>query len=366
MTRRKKLFLVGGGIAAILLIIAVLLVFVFDVFNLYAYKYKLKYSDYVKAGTYKGLEYKQAKVSVSKAEVKAEIKSRLAAKATTKDLKQGTVKDGDTINISYEGKIDGKTFEGGSADNSSITIGQTSMIDGFTDGLIGAKVGSTVTLNLQFPKDYSEEKVAGKKVVFDITVNSKQVTTEPKYDLSFIKSNSNFDNKKDYEKSVKEDLRKSKQETEDSNVKTALWNQVVASSKMKKYPKKQLQYEQDQLIDRYKKMATSYSMEWDDFLKQYMNTTEKKFNKQARSYAKNVVKQKLVLHLVAEQEGISVSNKEYKQYLKDLLKNAGFTEDTFKQQYSESIEKYAKENDFRTNLLTDKVLDQVIKYGKKI
>ena len=69
------------------------------------------------------------------------------------------------------------------------------------------------------------------------------------------------------------------------------------------------------------------------------------------------------MHYIAKKEGLKVSDQEYKDYLKNLLKDAGFTEETFQQQYSESIEDYAEENDFRTNLLLQKVIDKIKEYG---
>ena len=111
-------------------------------------------------------------------------------------------------------------------------------------------------------------------------------------------------------------------------------------------------------------MAKSYSMDWSDFLKQYMNMSESQFKKEAKSYAKTVVKQKLIMHEIAKKEGLKVTKKEYNDYLQKLLKDSGFTEETFKQQYSESIEDYADENDFKTNLLLQDVLDKVMEYGK--
>ena len=95
-----------------------------------------------------------------------------------------------------------------------------------------------------------------------------------------------------------------------------------------------------------------------------MGMDKKEFRKQVKKYAKTVVKQKLVMYSIAKKEGLKVSKNEYKDYLADLLKNAGFTEEAFQQQYGESIEDYAEENDFKTNLLMDKVLDKVMEYGK--
>ncbi len=366
MTKRKKIIIGCSAAVAVIAVIILLMVFVFDTFGLFTSEYKLNYDKYVKVGDYKGLSYDKIKVSVTNKEVKAQIKSNVSAKATTKSVKSGTVKDGDTINISYVGKVNGKTFSGGSAENSNITIGQTSMIDGFTDGLIGKKVGSKVKLNLRFPKNYSANtKLSNKKVVFTVTINSKQVTTTPKYNLAFVKKYTSYKTLKAYEDSVKKELLATKKSEKENEVKNTLWNQVVASSKVKKYPQKQLQYEQDQVIARYKKMAKSYNLSWSKFLKTYMKTDSKSFNKQAKSYAKSVVKQKLVMHSIAKKEGLKVTNKEYKNYLSKLLKEAGFTEESFKSQYGQSIEEYGKDNDYKTNLLLQKVLNKVMKYGKE-
>ena len=359
MTKKKKLIIAGSIVIAIA-VIAALLVFVFDVFGLFTSQYNLNYSKYVKVGTYKNLQYDKISVSVTDKEIQSEIKTRVKAKATTKSVESGTVKNGDTINVSYVGKINGKTFSGGSASKTNITIGTTSMIDGFTDGLIGKSIGSKVTLHLQFPKSYSDSKVAGKKVVFTVTINSKQVTVTPTYNLAFVKKYTKYNTIKAYEASVKKDLLKTKKSNAESTVKTNLWNQVVANSTIKKYPKKQLQYEIDQTTAQYKKMAKNYNMTWKKFLKSYMNLSESEYNTQAKAYAKSKVKQKLVMYAIADKEGIKVTNKEYKEYLSSLLSNAGFTEATFKKQYSESIQDYGKENDLRSSLLLNKVLDKVM------
>ena len=364
MTKKKKLIIGISSAAVIVVILALLLIFVFDVFGLFTSSYRLDYDKYIKLGNYKGLEYDKISVSVSDKEVKEEINNRLEAKTETKDETSGTVKDGDTITISYVGKIDGKTFAGGSAENSTITIGETQMIDGFIDGLIGKKVGDKVTLNLKFPKDYQNEDVAGKKVVFDVTIKSKQVKSTPKYNLDFVKENSNSKTLEEYEASVKKDLEKQKTESAEDGVKQTLWSQVVASSKVKKYPKKQLAYEEKQFIKKYKDMAKSYGATWKDFLKQYMQMSEKDFNKQTKEYAKTVVAQKLTMHAIAEKEDLEVSSKEYKNRLDELLKQAGFTKEQFQQQYNQSIEEYAKANDFGSSFLLEKVEQFILDNGK--
>ena len=84
---------------------------------------------------------------------------------------EGTVENGDNVNIDYVGKKDGEAFEGGTAEGQDLVIGSGSFIDGFEEGLIGKEIGSTVDLNLTFPEDYGVEELNGADVVFTVTIN---------------------------------------------------------------------------------------------------------------------------------------------------------------------------------------------------
>ena len=84
-----------------------------------------------------------------------------------------TVKDGDTVNIDYVGKIDGTAFDGGSTNGkgTDLVIGSGSYIDDFEDQLVGAHPGDKVEVTVTFPDDYQATDLAGKEAVFDVTVN---------------------------------------------------------------------------------------------------------------------------------------------------------------------------------------------------
>ena len=111
---------------------------------------------------------------------------------TTEEKTSGTVADGDVVHITYVGKIDGEEFEGGTSsdDGTDLTIGSGTFIDGFEDGLIGKKIGSTVDLDLTFPEDYSDEDVAGKDVTFTVDIEYVEVTNTPEFTDDFVKENS--------------------------------------------------------------------------------------------------------------------------------------------------------------------------------
>lgn len=85
-----------------------------------------------------------------------------------------TVKDGDTVNIDYVGKIDGTAFDGGSTNGqgTDLEIGSGSYIDDFEDQLVGAHPGDEVEVTVTFPDDYGAADLAGKEAVFDVTVKT--------------------------------------------------------------------------------------------------------------------------------------------------------------------------------------------------
>ena len=101
-----------------------------------------------------------------------------AAEDTTDETAEVTdssleVKDGDTVNIDYVGKIDDVAFDGGSTDGNGtdLVIGSGSYIDNFEEQLIGAHPGDEVEVKVTFPDDYQATDLAGKEAVFDVTVN---------------------------------------------------------------------------------------------------------------------------------------------------------------------------------------------------
>ena len=327
-----------------------------------AYDYDL--SEYVKVGEYKGLTYDKIKVSVSETEVQEEIKNRCNSAATTEEVKEGTVKDGDTINVSYEGRIDGETFEGGTSDSYDITIGQTSMIDGFVEGLVGKKVGETVTLNLKFPDDYHNEDVAGKDVVFDVKIKSKKITVVPEYNLDFVKANSECSTLEEYEKSVKADLKKEKEESAKETTMQALWSKLVEASEVIKYPEEELNAIKTTTKDSLVQQIESSGSNLEDYLES-QNTDEETIDKQISDYAEGRVFNEMIIYTIARAEKLEVTDKEYNEYIDNMLSSSGTDEESFKEMYGVSIQEYCENEGLRPALLYNKVMEKVFEYAKE-
>ena len=137
-----------------------------------------------------------AKMSTAKLE-------RLSAEVTEADLdkmienlrKQRTewkevsrkAKEGDRLSVDFSGTIEGEAFAGNSGKNVPVTLGSGRMIDGFEKGLIGAKAGDDVVLDLQFPENYGSKDVAGKPVQFQVTVNKVESPELPEVNEEFAK-----------------------------------------------------------------------------------------------------------------------------------------------------------------------------------
>ena len=138
------------------------------------------------------LEIDKADVEVSDSTLESAVTSMQSHYATTEEVTEGTVEEGDKIHIVYTGRIDGEEFDGGSTgeDGTDITVGSANYIDGFEDGLVGEQVGSTVTLDLTFPEDYGNEELNGKDVTFEVEIQYKEVTNTPEATDEFIKENS--------------------------------------------------------------------------------------------------------------------------------------------------------------------------------
>lgn len=276
--------------------------------NVYPYEYDVE--SMVKLGEYKGLTYTETDVSVSDDEVESQINSTLTAHATAEQITDRAVEDGDTVNIDFEGKIDGKTFDGGTASGASLTIGSGTFIDGFEDGLIGVKPGDKTTLKLKFPDEYkTNTDLAGKDVTFDVTVNYiKGDDIVPELDDDFVKGLNIDDvsNVKEYRAYVKSQLQANKESEAEKSKQSELLQQAVDNAEIKEIPEELVTQYDTQYTDYYKQYASYFGLELSDFLTQYMNQTEEEFNQSAEDYGKERAGYMLVVSAIAKAEKVDV------------------------------------------------------------
>lgn len=321
----------------------------------------LNLDDYLKVGDYKGVEVEEVNVTVEKSEIGDEIVAALDAAATQEEVKKGNaVKTQDTVNIDYVGKIDGNTFDGGSAEGTDLVLGSGTFIDGFEDGLVGHKVGEKgIKLNLAFPLNYSSEELQGKDVVFTVDINSATRTVTPEYDLEFVKTQGDYDSTEEYEKAIKQQLLDSKEAEAVQNQKNEVWSQVLEDTEVKKYPKEMVQH----YIDTYSAQVDSIAQEQDYTREEVMQqlygiTSEEALQKQFKEAARLLVKQEMLIEYIAAKENLTYTDDEAKA-LKEDIESQGYDEDMVEEQTGRTMKQY-----IHIELLYEKVQDFLLEKAK--
>ena len=134
------------------------------------------------------MEVKQPAVKVAASDVDEMIETLRKQQQEWSEVEATTAaKEGDLLVINFEGKMDGETFEGGSAEDFSVELGSGRMLKDFEDALVGMKVGEEKDTEVTFPEDYPAESLKGKKAQFNLTVEKVSNSVLPEVDKEFIK-----------------------------------------------------------------------------------------------------------------------------------------------------------------------------------
>lgn len=136
-----------------------------------------------------GLKLEKLTVSVSDAEVDAAVERIAGQQKSFVDAKKGKKAElGDQVVVDFTGKLNGKEFEGGKAEEQAIELGSGRLIPGFEEQLVGVKAGDETVINVTFPDDYPSAELKGKQATFDIKVHAVKVAGEAKIDDEFAKN----------------------------------------------------------------------------------------------------------------------------------------------------------------------------------
>lgn len=247
-------------------------------------------SEYVTLGNYKDLsvdtsseEYKSAYTGI----VQKDINSNNIVNKTVK----GKVKDGDTVNIDYEGKRDGVAFQGGTAKGYDLKIGSGTFIPGFESGLIGVNIGDTVDLNLKFPENYGKSDLAGAAVVFTVKVNYVKNDGEVKMEDHY--SELGFTSFEEYE-----------QNTRKRTVGALLFEKVLGESVVKGYPEKDKKILVNAVYDYYDNhYKKNYNMDFATVLSRN-NMTKEDFINQRSASADTQMKDQMIYYSILRAENL--------------------------------------------------------------
>jgi len=269
-------------------------------------------------GEYKGLEVPKAEVSVSEAEIDAEIE-RLQQRNASVTTVERPVQEGDTAVIDFEGFVDGVAFEGGKGENFSLKIGSGTFIPGFEAELIGVSAGEEKDVNVTFPEDYTASELAGKPAVFKCKVHEVKETKLPELDDEFVKDVSECDTMAELREDIRKRFTDRKQAEVDEAFEVACVEKAAANMTCE-IPDSMYQDMADRLLEQYGYQLQMGGMKLEDYAKM-MGTDLNGLRQMMLPNAQVRVRNDLCLAKIIEVEGIDMTDEEIEAEYATLAEN---------------------------------------------
>lgn len=266
--------------------------------------------------TYKGVEIPYSEIEYTDAKIDADIESLMAGYEELSEDEGLKVSDGDKVNISYSGSIDGELFDRGQSDSYDLEIGSGTFIDTFEEQLIGADNGSEVIVNVTFPDDYSTTDLAGKPAEF--VVNIKGIYVTPEFTDEFVQENLS-----DYASTVEEYRTYLKDISEADNKDAWLTTYLKENSTVNSYPRKYVKqlksiqkYDDLQSYQYMNEMYQSYlGYSYYNSFEDYIGMSEADYDISLQDKCKEICKENMVYQAIVELEGAVADADYYKAYL---------------------------------------------------
>ncbi len=267
--------------------------------------------DYVVLGEYKGVSVDLDEPEVSEEYLQGYIDYVLSYDAVSVEVTDRSVEMGDTVNIDYEGKMDGVAFEGGTAQGADLTIGSGRFIDGFEDGIIGMEIGQTRELELSFPDPYENNPdLAGKPVVFTVTVNSITVEQTPELTDEYvaglgIEDCSTVEEFRNYTYDI---LMEQAQENFQNEKINAALEIAEANAVFEEVPQGMLNRMNETLTSNISAYSSMYGMEIGDYVAYVYGGSADAYEDTLMEQARLMARRYIMMAAIAQAEGIEITD----------------------------------------------------------
>lgn len=270
-------------------------------------------------GDYKNLVADDVKFEVTDEMVDERVNKERENNARIVSIEDRPVKDMDTVNIDFEGSVEGVSFEGGKSENYDLVVGSHTFIPGFEEQLIGKNMGDNVDVNVIFPEEYHSEELKGKEALFKVKINSIKEKQLPELDDEFAQDVSEFDTLEEYRADIKKNLIESAERNALVQKQNNAIDALIESSNVEA-PESMVNEEVDKAFRDFAGRIRQYNMELDNYFKM-LNTTEEAVREQLKPEATKRANAELVIDAFAKLENIEVSEEEIDKEIDEFGKN---------------------------------------------
>ena len=278
-------------------------------------KVKVAVKPEVELGEYAGLTVNKDVQTVDEADVDAEIK-RMQDRNGRLLTREGEAQNGDTVDIDFEGFVDGVAFEGGKAEHYSLVLGSGSFIPGFEEQVVGHKAGDAFDVNVKFPEEYQAKELAGKDATFKIKLLEVQYKELPELDDDFAKDVSEYDTLDELKDSIRKNIAANHEKQADQKVENDLIDQIVAGMKAD-IPDAMIDSRIEELVQDFGYRISQQGLKLEQYL-QYMGMTMENFKEQFREQADKQVKMRLAMEAIVAKESIEATEEEFEAEIKQI------------------------------------------------
>jgi len=297
---------------------------------------------------YQGMELEKTNISVSEDDMEKRLQEIRKMFATMQDVtedRQAVM--GDFVTIDFKGTLDGEALPELKSDNFLLELGSQKFIPGFEEQLVGMKNGETKDINVTFPADYHEQKMAGKDVTFTVSLKGLKEQKLPEIDDNFIKNFDKYNTLDDLKNDVRKSMEDQCKRQSDSQLKDAITEAIVKANEFEAPPslvERQIFY---MISDTQKRMKSAGMDE--------KNAMELSFrmHDQFKQDAEKTVKSFLLLKKIAEKETITASEDDIDSHIKELADVHHTDYEVVKTAYSEE----ERMDSLKSEIIQKKVFD---------
>ncbi|MEB7823557.1 trigger factor [Staphylococcus chromogenes] len=283
----------------------------------------------VELGDYKSLEIEKQDTELTDEEVETTINQRLEAMADMVIKEDGKVEEGDTVNLDFDGYVDGEQFEGGQADGYDLEIGSGMFIPGFEEQLVGLKVGEEKDVEVTFPEEYHAEELAGKPATFKTKINEIKTKEVPELDDELANElDSEANTVDEYKENLRKQLAESKA-TEAENVQKEEAITKATDNAKVDIPDAMIKTEEDRMLQEFAQRLQQQGLNLETYF-QISGQSEEDLRGQMKEDAEQRVKTNLTLAAIADAENIEASDEDVEKELETMSSQFGISVDDIK------------------------------------